>query len=195
MGERVMDTPHSYAAHLATYIASPTKIEKLVALEFDHVPPLREIANMRFHVEQQIKRFKRLTVLGLEEVAEPELRTYPKSGTVYAPARVEIAECAIPDLSPRSHREVVTSVAKAFGLTYADVVSRGRRTALVCARAVAARILRDRGNSYPQIGRYLGNRDHSTIINLIEKYEARVARYPEMGVVYELLKHAKVMAA
>jgi hypothetical protein len=188
-----METPHSYAAHLASYIASPLKIEKLVALEFDKVPPLREIADMRFHVEQQNKRFKRLSAFGLEEVAELKLRTYPKSGTVYAPVHVEIAEGAA-DLSPRSHREVVVSVAKAFGLTYADVVGRARHTALVCARSVAARILRDRGNSYPQIGRYLGNRDHSTIINLVTKYEARVARHPEMGVVYELLTPAEVAA-
>ena len=67
-----METPRSYAAHLATYIASPLKIEKLVALEFDDVPPLHEIAEFRYRVEQQSKRFKRLSEVGLAEVAEPE---------------------------------------------------------------------------------------------------------------------------
>lgn len=182
-----METPHSYAAHLATYIASPLKIEKLVALEFDHVPPLHEIAELRFHVEQQHKRFKRLAAVGLEEVAEPEARTYANSRTVYTPRHVELTDVEAEALTVRCHREVIETVARAFGLSYAELLGRGRRTALVCARTVAARILRDRGNSYPQIGRYLGNRDHSTIINLVVKYEKRLARHPEMGVVYELL--------
>jgi len=182
-----METPRSYAAHLATYIASPLKIEKLVALEFDHVPSLHDIADMRFQVEKQNKRFKRFAALGLEEAAEPEVRVYPNSGTAYIPVHLEIAEVSLADSSVRCHRDVVATVAKAFGLSYAEVVSDGRRTELVCARTVAALILRERGNSYPQIGRYLGNRDHSTIINLVSKYEKRLARHPEMGVVYELL--------
>lgn len=181
-----MESPQSYARHLATYIASPLKIEKLVALEFDEVPPLHQIAEFRYRVEQQSKRFKRLSEVGLAEVAEPEVRTYPKGGTVYTPVSVEIAD-EVPPPPVRSHREVVAAVAKAFDLTYKDVIGPDRHAKFVCARTVAARILRDRGNSYKRIGHFLGNRDHSTADNLVKGYERRLARHPQIGVVYEQL--------
>jgi hypothetical protein len=183
-----MDTPNAYARQLATYIASPTKIQALTRLEFDRVPPLRKIADWRFEVEQKARRFKLMASVGLEEVAEPEVRTYAKGGTVYVPARVELPAAELPSITGvRCHRDIVAAVAMGFGLTYAETIGQARGTQHVCARAVAARILRERGNSFPQIGRYLGDRDHSTIINLLSKYEARIAKHPQMGVVYEQL--------
>lgn len=194
-----MDTPHSYAAHLATYIASPTKIEKLVALEFDHVPPLHEIAELRYKVERGIKAYRapgwikdKTDEDGTDFVVhsplrKPAPRTYTNSRTAYVPAHVEVAAGFDLGLTVRNHRELVEAAAAAFNLTYEDVIGPNRHTRHVCARSVAARLLRERGNSYPQIGRYLGGRDHSTAINLCCKFEARARRHPQVQVVYDRL--------
>lgn len=197
-----METPHSYAAHLATYIASPLKIEKLVALEFDHVPPLHEIAELRCKVERERKAFGTIgaikdktdrdgedyTVRSL--LRKPEPRTYTNSRTVYVPAHVEFADDFDHGLTVRNHRELIAAAGSAFSLSYEAVIGRDRHTPYICARTVAARLLRDRGNSYPQIGRYLGGRDHSTAINLCAKFDERVSRHPQILVAYDRLSKA-----
>lgn len=200
-----METPRSYAAHLATYIASPLKIEKLVALEFDQVPPLHEIAELRYRVERERKTFAHQGFIKDKEdhdgdhfmvrsfLRPPAPRTYTNSRTVYVPAHVEVQDDFDHGLNVRNHRDLIAAAASAFSLTYEEVVSPDRHTPHVCARSVAARILRERGNSYPQIGRYLGGRDHSTAINLHRKFDERAKRHPQIQVAYDRL--SKVMAA
>lgn len=198
-----MDTPHSYAAHLATYIASPLKIEKLVALEFDNVPPLHEIAELRYRVERAIKAFAVPSPVkdkegrdgenfAVRSLIKPKPRTYTNSRTVYVPAHVEVAAGFDFGLKVRSHAELIDAAGKAFNLTYAEVIGPNRDTRHVCARSVAAKLLRARGNSYPQIGRYLGGRDHSTIINLCVNFDARARRHPLLQEVYDRLSKAMV---
>lgn len=184
------DTPQAYARHLATYIASPTKIEAYTRLEFGEAPPLHTIANMRLQVEMTGKHYRnaRRELWQVERENQPKPRTYDNSGTVYMPAHVTIQHDHLNSISGvRSHRDVVVAVAKAFGFTYAEITGPRRSTSLVCARAVAAKILQERGNSLPCIARYLGRTDHSTIHNLLSKYPARIAAHPQMAVVYERL--------
>lgn len=182
------DTPQAYARHLATYIASPTKIEAYTRLEFGEAPTLHAIANMRRQVEVSGKTYRnaRRELWEVERESEPKPRTYDNSRTVYVPAHVVLPEKPQPAII-RSHKDVVTSVAHGFGLTYEAVTGARRFTVLVCARSVAAKILQERGNSLPQIGRYLGGRDHSTIHNLLVTYDDRVKSHPQMAVVYERL--------
>ncbi len=192
------NTPQAYARHLATYIASPTKIEAYTRLEFGDAPPLHMIANMRLEVEASGKPYRNarreLRAVERENTVKP--RTYNNSGTVYFPAHVTLpAELKIAPVATRSHKEVVTAVADAFGLSYEDLTGVRRFTQLVCARSVAVKILRERGNTLPQIGRYLGGRDHSTIHNLLVKYADRAARHPQMVTVYERLSTSEQVAA
>ena len=58
-------------------------------------------------------------------------------------------------------------IALRHGLTRYDILGHDRRSHVVAARAEAACYLRDKGRSYPEIGRDLGNRHHTTIMNLI----------------------------
>lgn len=72
---------------------------------------------------------------------------------------------------PFTEAALIRSVASDFGVTSNDICGRGRTTELVHARGVIAKILRMLGRSYPQIGKALGDRDHSTVINLISKFD------------------------
>lgn len=68
-------------------------------------------------------------------------------------------------------QQIVEWVADAWGVTVIDLISHRRPPHLVDARALAVwamRALCDRP-SYPSIGKSLGGRDHSTIINLHER--------------------------
>ena len=77
----------------------------------------------------------------------------------------------------RISSDTIGAVARHFGFTPDDIKGRDKHDAFVDARCAVALLMRERGLSYPQIGRFL-NRDHSTIINLIAKAPRRCARNP-----------------
>lgn len=66
-----------------------------------------------------------------------------------------------------AQREVRNAVARAFGIEPHGLVSQARRRPVARARQAAAWVLKQRWPklSYPQIGKMLGGRDHSTIIH------------------------------
>lgn len=107
-------------------------------------------------------------------------------------SRVAIAEVeaegeAIPVEGPFTAKALATSVARAFGLTYKDIVSPSRAVKNVCARAVIAKLLRERNPdvySFPRIAKEIGRRDHSTIHNLLGIWPERLRQYPAMREVY-----------
>ena len=89
---------------------------------------------------------------------------------VSAKARQEAYERAFPRTGARKPLDLVIAIVEAeFGLPTGTIVGKGRKTVQVFARSVVARILRDRGVSYPRIGAMLGDRDHSTILNMDRK--------------------------
>jgi hypothetical protein len=61
-------------------------------------------------------------------------------------------------------------------LTWEQVIAKDNSRARVHARAEIYVLLRARGWSYPQIGRLVGGRDHTTIINSVQRYHARKDR-------------------
>lgn len=88
---------------------------------------------------------------------------------------------------PRVGTELINQVAAFFKLTFDDIVGKDRSRLFIDARCVVALIMRERGLSYPQIGRFM-KRDHSTIINLVEKADERIARNPLMLKALEALR-------
>lgn len=88
-----------------------------------------------------------------------------------------IAPKATKPQRPRLGSDVIREVAKMFFITPEDITGTNRSQLYVEARCAVALILRDRGVSFPQIGRFM-NRDHSTIINLFKNAEKRVHRNP-----------------
>lgn len=94
----------------------------------------------------------------------------------------------------RTPTELISAVAHEFGLTGYDIQGPGRARHLVHPRSVVVRILRDRGMSNPQIGKWLGGRDHSTIINLSRNFEIYARMNPVVQNTYARLADNKVEA-
>ena len=94
----------------------------------------------------------------------------------------------------RTPTELVSAVAHEFGLTGYDLQGPGRARHLVQPRSVVVRILRDRGMSNPQIGKWLGGRDHSTIINLNRNFSMYARQNPIVQRAYMRLSEKMVEA-
>lgn len=72
-------------------------------------------------------------------------------------------------MTHRTPQEIVAAVAARFGFEVYELKSVHRSKTLGLARKVAMVLLREQGLSYPEIGRALGNRDHTTVIFGVRK--------------------------
>lgn len=81
-------------------------------------------------------------------------------------------------------------VARHFELAPRELRSKRRTTAFCRARQVAAFLMRERasGATYAEIGRRLGERDHSTMIHAIRVEKARIKRDPSEATFLEHLR-------
>lgn len=66
-------------------------------------------------------------------------------------------------------KEIIGEIARQMRMRPADITGRKQQPEYVNARSAVALTLRSFGWSYPRIGKVLGNRDHTTVINLIER--------------------------
>lgn len=88
--------------------------------------------------------------------------------------------------------DAVEQVAVATGLTREQIIGDRRLPHLVDARAIVAVSLRDSGLSYARIGEIM-RRDHSSIVHLVDSFEARKAKRPNLA---RLLDHmSRALAA
>lgn len=77
----------------------------------------------------------------------------------------------------RPLHEIIAIVAKATGITVADIYGRSRYREVSLPRHLAAYFCRTVGEaSFPYIGHKLGGRDHTTIINSVRVIEAERQR-------------------
>ena len=76
--------------------------------------------------------------------------------------------------------EIQQRVARAFGISRAELVGSTRAATPLRARQVAIYLTRELTDlSLPQIGRLYGGRDHSTVLNSLRRIEARLRRGPK----------------
>ena len=61
--------------------------------------------------------------------------------------------------------EILSALCSFYEVTEAEIKSKSRKMELVKPRHLACYILQSKGFSFKHIGRILGNRDHSTMIN------------------------------
>lgn len=94
------------------------------------------------------------------------------------PIRMDIAAQALADTELEQRRSEITpdriiaEVSSHFDVTLAELRGRGRSKQIVLPRQIAMYLIRDEtGSSLVEIGRYLGNRDHSTVMHGISKIE------------------------
>lgn len=87
------------------------------------------------------------------------------------------AEMVIPPTTKQRAREILREVSERHGVTEAEIIGEGRSARIVLARhEVCYRMRKETTWSLPRIGRFLGDRDHTSIINGIKRHEQRMAR-------------------
>ena len=108
---------------------------------------------------------------------------------------LELAEEALKDIiSPNAQREVtpdliIQVVSDHFGLTPLDISSQKRNKEIVYPRQIVMYLCRDMTATPLQtIGRYLGGRDHTTIIHGAEKITGDMAKDDTLRNTIEILK-------
>lgn len=83
--------------------------------------------------------------------------------------------------SAPSLREIAIATARHFGVTLGQMRSKSRRRAVVVARDTAIYLARElAGNTLPELGRYFGNRDHTTISHGYHKLKQMLRTDPEV---------------
>jgi len=69
-----------------------------------------------------------------------------------------------------THKEIIQTVADFFDLAYEDLINKGRRKRVSVPRQIAMYIIREElSSSYPEIGEFLGGRDHTTVMHAFNK--------------------------
>lgn len=108
---------------------------------------------------------------------------------------LELAEEALKDLiSPNATREItpesiIQIVSDHYGITPLDISSQKRNKEIVYPRQIAMYLCRDMTEAPLQlIGKYLGGRDHTTIIHGAEKITAELAKNDTLRNTIEVLK-------
>ncbi len=94
------------------------------------------------------------------------------------PIRMDIAAQALADTELEARRaeitpdRIIAEISSHFDVTLSELRGRGRSQQIVLPRQIAMYLIRDEtGCSLVEIGRYLGNRDHSTVMHGISKIE------------------------
>lgn len=87
-----------------------------------------------------------------------------------------IARAPCPITDPQTWRQVIAAVAWDFDVEPDDMVGKCRKRALVDARHTAMFILVQRGRSRCQVGSWFGGRDHSTVINALDRFMVDASR-------------------
>lgn len=82
----------------------------------------------------------------------------------------------IPPIPPPTMREIATDVAQRHGVTLAELRGPCRAYRIAHPRQEAFALIKAAGRqSSPQIGRYFGGRDHSTVLHGIKMHKKRSA--------------------
>ena len=111
------------------------------------------------------------------------------------PITVELAEAELRDIiSPDTPREVTPElilnvVAEHFHVSPEDIISSKRQSEIVMPRQIVMYLCRDTGKfSLKNIGKFLGGRDHTTIIHGADKIQAEMAKSESLTSTVETIR-------
>lgn len=105
----------------------------------------------------------RLVPIAPPEPPEPKL----------PPLRIK-AGIDIVKIPPRQSTRIIEETAAKHELSVEVLKGESRKAIHIAARHEACYLLREAGYSFPQIGRFLGGRDHTTAMNGALKHEKRI---------------------
>lgn len=95
-----------------------------------------------------------------------------------------ITICGVADAPrrPPSMNEIMRAVAAEYRVSVMDIVSARRNRKLIFPRHISMLLARRLTHlSMPQIGRHLGNRDHTTILHGVRSIEQKLASDPALA--------------
>lgn len=170
-------TPTAYAKHLSRYISDASTVRARVMDEYGRAPSVDSIREMQ-------DRARASAIVADDDGVESEDFRVTGIVDIGPTPKVQPPE---KKAAPATPLEIIADIARRMNVDIADMTGPGRRRFGQLARALhlAAGVLRARGNSYPQIGKWLGGRDHSTIINLDKKLPRTMAKHPEIAKLYQ----------
>jgi hypothetical protein len=130
------------------------------------------------------RTMSRLFIAGKAEAPVQLVIVQPPPVVVRVP--VEIPQLPAPSGKARVGiaPALIDRVANAFEISHGELIGSGRSRKFIAARAVVARVLRNRGWSTSQIGKVL-RRDHTTILHLLDRWPFWSHRFPEASVLFE----------
>lgn len=181
---RINNGAISYAQELAKYISDPSTIRARTMNYWGHAPTLEACAKFREQHERERAGFKAI----LPDATPCDQKPF-RVTMLCGPAPVERvrAERPVlcddvpepepeplwtpPDPLPLLPRDIITTIAAAFGRTYEDVTGPRRGLFIMPTRNTCYYVLRQRGMSLPKIGSFLGGRDHTAVRNGILNFE------------------------
>lgn len=182
--------PRTYAQELARYISCPSTIRARVLDRWGKSPTLRQIEAMRHlrvkarvdfrnaaeqlgEADEDAMHFRVGSLVPVARLRKPVVKVKAEP-TPVDPAPIEPESPATYPILPR---EIIAAIAKEFGFSFADVSGPSRLKYINMARKTAAYVLHRRGSSYSQIGRWLGGRDHTTILYAKRQFEAQATDF------------------
>lgn len=171
----------AYARRLARYIADATTIRVRTLDAFGKAPTVEAIRQMREGWLMQVKeRAERGYISGIAND--------PKSlGLVDPVADVAPPQIVQLPLTYSSVHDVIEACAAVGDVTYGEIIGSSRERRITYPRMLACAILKARGNSYPQVGRRMGGRDHSTAIHSVRTFFSVVIKEPKYREAWERL--------
>lgn len=200
------DSPTGFANRLAAYITDPKRVVALTNREYGKAPTIERVGLFIARHQERTARFKRTPFLdafdelndnGEHYAPKPILSKSDKDKLrrVKPPKAVDI-QVADKALWPKWYTPasrlpaemVLLRIGQAFGIKVSDIKGKQRNQYMVGSRAVFVRLMRDRGLSFPIIGRLLGGRDHSTIFHSLDHYEKYANANPTVEKTYQELR-------
>jgi len=150
--------------------------------------------------------------MGTQSVAKPaeiERKTYivepvaprPKISRYYTDAAYEaswsVEICGLEMIyGPTNINTILKVVAKHYKVSIDDIVSARRTSDIVMPRHIAMYLARTMTpRSFPEVGRRMGNRDHTTVLHGFKKIERLVRENPNVADDVNAIKRSIMMAA
>lgn len=206
------DGPDALARRMSTYKSDARYIRAMVCREYGRSPTIPEIEDMIAGYKRLVEAFaserkadnsyiaendngdpfKPRCLIPLAQRPRPPRKPKPTVRFAMPVARAEPwpSWYVPPHTGAFLAGDLVKATAAVCGLTYNDLVGKGRSREFTHARAIVIRILRNRGWSYPRIGKQLGDRDHTTIMHSYESWAVYVRLDPSVAEIHDKLIEA-----
>jgi len=203
--------PLRYAERLSRYIGDASTVRVRVLDRFGRAPSIETIRSYRSHWLDEVReRSAPFYVKGMEndeeEEGEPEVGasdqqilalaiSEPEAEPTPEPVVHEVTALTRAATGLHSSADVINACAMACNISHGELIGSMRSRQYVEARNLCAAVLRARGNSYPNVGRFIGGRDHSTIIHSVRTFFDREITKPEMAAAWVALAPCITKAA